>query len=177
MIGADRSEAVMEWLCGQAQVRPFDIKTTAAPQYRRIVMQHRRRARGAQGESGFLFTPDAHRSAKGINDGNGFVFISHTGEVYPSGFLPVSAGNVRAAPLAALYRDTPVFRALRDPSLLKGRCGACEFRGVCGGSRARAYAVTGDYLESDPSCPYVPESLRRERARDDGRAAASGERP
>ena len=74
----------------------------------------------------------------------------------PSGFLPLAAGNVREEDPVALYRDSPLFRELRDPEALKGKCGRCEFREVCGGSRARAFAVTGDYLASDPSCPYLP---------------------
>ncbi|WP_334073942.1 MULTISPECIES: TIGR04053 family radical SAM/SPASM domain-containing protein [Paenibacillus] len=98
------------------------------------------------------------RSPKGVNDGDGFVFISHVGEVYPSGFLPINCGSVREQSLADIYRNSPVFRQLRDKSLLKGKCGACEFKTVCGGSRARAYAVTGDYLESDPYCAYVPRN-------------------
>jgi radical SAM protein with 4Fe4S-binding SPASM domain len=75
----------------------------------------------------------------------------------PSGFLPLPAGNVRTEDPVTLYRRSPLFRSLRDSSVLKGRCGRCEFRDVCGGSRARAYAVTGDHLASDPSCPYVPQ--------------------
>lgn len=96
------------------------------------------------------------RAPQGVNDGDGFVFISHTGEVYPSGFLPLSCGNVREQHLSDIYRYAPVMQQLRDKSLLKGKCGVCEFRQLCGGSRARAYALTGDYLESDPYCNYQP---------------------
>jgi len=96
-----------------------------------------------------------------VNDGDGFVFISHTGEVYPSGFLPVSGGNVRRESLVEIYRSSPLFRALRDRDLLKGKCGMCEYKNVCGGSRARAYAVTGDYMESDPYCVYVPKGAEQ----------------
>jgi radical SAM protein with 4Fe4S-binding SPASM domain len=74
----------------------------------------------------------------------------------PSGFLPLVAGNVREHDPVALYRDSPLFRELRDPKALKGKCGRCEFREVCGGSRARAYGVTGDHLAADPSCSYQP---------------------
>ena len=76
----------------------------------------------------------------------------------PSGFLPLVAGNVRKRPLAEIYRKAPLFRSLRDAAKLKGRCGACEFREVCGGSRARAWAVNGDYLAEDPSCVYQPQA-------------------
>jgi len=93
----------------------------------------------------------------GIRDGNGIVFISHLGDVTPSGFLPIAVGNIRETSLVELYRDAPLMRALRDPSSFKGRCGVCEFGQWCGGSRARAYAWTGDPLESDPLCPYQPK--------------------
>ena len=92
----------------------------------------------------------------GIRDGNGIVFINHDGTVNPSGFLPIPLGNVRTSSIVDLYRDHEVMRGLRNPEGFKGRCGACEFSRVCGGSRARAYAWTGDPLESDPLCPYVP---------------------
>jgi radical SAM protein with 4Fe4S-binding SPASM domain len=89
--------------------------------------------------------------------GDGFAFVGHTGEVYPSGFLPESAGNVRESSVAEIYRESDLFTALRDRDELRGKCGACEFRAVCGGSRSRAYAATGDPLAADPLCPYEPE--------------------
>lgn len=98
------------------------------------------------------------RAPKGVNDGNGFVFISHTGDVYPSGLLPIPCGNIRETGLAEIYRHSPVFQALRNPDLYKGKCGVCEYRFVCGGSRARAYATTGDYMESEPYCVYEPKA-------------------
>jgi radical SAM protein with 4Fe4S-binding SPASM domain len=97
------------------------------------------------------------RARRGINDGKGLVFISHLGEVFPSGFLPVSAGNVRKQSLTELYRHSPLFVALRDSSNLKGKCGICEFREVCGGSRARAYALTGDPFAEEPCCIWQPK--------------------
>ncbi len=93
-----------------------------------------------------------------VNDGKGFVFISHVGNVYPSGFLPIHAGNVRQTPLAEIYRNAPIFKALRDTSRLEGKCGACEFKEICGGSRARAYALTGDPLAQEPCCIYQPKN-------------------
>jgi radical SAM protein with 4Fe4S-binding SPASM domain len=92
----------------------------------------------------------------GVRDGNGIVFVSHTGEVYPSGFLPLRAGNVRERSLVELYRHADLFVRIRDTGRLRGKCGRCPFREICGGSRARAYAHTGDPLESDPLCPYQP---------------------
>jgi AdoMet-dependent heme synthase len=94
-----------------------------------------------------------------INAGRGFVFISALGAVHPSGFLPVDAGNIRQRPLVSIYRDTELMRRLRDPDLLSGRCGRCEFRTVCGGSRSRAYALTGDPFAQDPWCGYQPGSF------------------
>ena len=93
-----------------------------------------------------------------VNDGKGFMFISHVGNVYPSGFLPIHAGNIRETPLADIYRNAPIFKALRDTGKLEGKCGACEFKEICGGSRARAYAVTGDPLAQEPCCIYQPKN-------------------
>ncbi|PHQ37457.1 radical SAM/SPASM domain-containing protein [Halorubrum persicum] len=143
-IPPERAEDVMEWLHGVAEAEPFGVKTTEAPFYRRVGLQ-------ADGDQ------SAIRRRGGITAGCGFAFVSHTGEAYPSGFLPESAGNVRDRSIVDLYRNTDLFESLRDPDRLKGKCGACEFRQVCGGSRSRAFAATGDPLESDPLCPYVPE--------------------
>ncbi len=133
---------------------PFDIKTTAGQPYRRVLLQ------GGVSRPGGVpidFDPGGgDRAPRGVNDGNGIVFISHTGEIYPSGFLPLSAGPVRRDSLVEVYRNSDLFRALRDSSRLKGKCGRCEFRAVCGGSRARAYALTKDPLASDPTCCYRP---------------------
>jgi radical SAM protein with 4Fe4S-binding SPASM domain len=91
-----------------------------------------------------------------VSDGRGFVFVSHTGEIYPSGFLPLSAGNVRTDRLTEVYRNSSLFRILRDPERREGKCGRCEYTKICGGSRARAYALTGNYLAEDPRCTYQP---------------------
>jgi AdoMet-dependent heme synthase len=153
-----------------SRTAPFDIKSTAAPQYRRVILQRQvaeRRAGDRQrppealtGGIGFSLADGVGR-AKGVNDGNGFLFVSHRGDLYPSGFLPLSAGNVRTDDLVQVYRESPLFRSLRDPDQLKGKCGVCEYREVCGGSRARAYALTGDPLESEPFCTHVPARYAR----------------
>lgn len=101
----------------------------------------------------------ARRTPMHINSGDGFVFVSHLGHVYPSGFLPISAGNVRERSLVEIYRESPLFCDLREPGMLSGRCGGCEFKKLCGGSRSRAYAVHGDPLAEDPSCAYQPGSF------------------
>ena len=98
---------------------------------------------------------------KGVNSGNGHLFISYRGDVCPSGFLPLVCGNVRQDTVAGVYRFHPVFQALRTPELLKGKCGICEFRSVCGGSRARAFAMTGDCLAEEPFCIYQPQRSRQ----------------
>jgi radical SAM protein with 4Fe4S-binding SPASM domain len=149
----------METLLGElaelAEHAPFDVKTTAAPHFRRIQLE--RRVHGTP--TGVLRDVDDEgqvRGPRGINDGAGFLFVSHRGDVFPSGFLPERAGNVREDRVADVYRHSPLFRSLRDGAL-GGKCGACPFRRVCGGSRARAYAMTGDPLASDPLCAYVPK--------------------
>jgi radical SAM protein with 4Fe4S-binding SPASM domain len=107
-------------------------------------------------EGGDEGSPGPKRRA-GIVAGDGFAFVSHTGDVYPSGFLPQSAGNVRESDVVDVYRDADLFEVLRDRDRLTGKCGVCEYRHVCGGSRSRAYATTGDPLASDPLCSYVPD--------------------
>ncbi|CAH1203881.1 Putative mycofactocin radical SAM maturase MftC [Paenibacillus plantiphilus] len=160
MITPQQHEDVMKWLCQVQQRMPYGVKATEAPHYRRVFVQEKLR-QGEQGtaEAGIKRADLLGRAHKGVNDGDGFVFISHTGDVYPSGFLPVRCGNVREQPLTDIYRHSPIMKELRDRSLLKGKCGVCEFKALCGGSRARAYAVTHDYLESDPYCSYVPKRL------------------
>ena len=150
-----RAESVMQWLLDVQAASSFGVKTTEAPHYRRVAAQRRRDA--GDGSARGPAPGDGVGRRTGITAGNGFAFVSHVGEVYPSGFLPESAGNVRHRGVVELYRESTLFRSLRDPDALRGKCGACPFRGVCGGSRSRAYATTGDPLESDPLCPYVPE--------------------
>jgi AdoMet-dependent heme synthase len=166
---ADQFEAVFDRLYELSKTAPFDIKATAAPQYSRVVLQKKvaERRNGDGGDNdvltdGVAFSlTDGIGRARGVNDGDGFLFVSHTGEIYPSGFLPVSAGNIRQDDLLETYREAPLFRQLRDRSNLKGKCNVCEYRPVCGGSRARAYAVTGDYLEAEPFCAHVPVRYQR----------------
>jgi AdoMet-dependent heme synthase len=159
MISAEQHEKVFNWLYELSQNSPFDIKGTAAPMYRRVAIE-RKRAESAgkpvtfQG-AGFQYADGLNRPMKGVNDGNGFLFISHIGEIQPSGFLPVTAGMVRENDIVDVYRNHPIFKDLRDYSKLKGVCGTCEYRDVCGGQRGRAYGVTGDYMESDPACVLV----------------------
>lgn len=163
---ADEFERVFERLYALSKTAPFDIKATAAPQYNRVVLQHKvsEKKNGTRSESTDVLTDGAHYSmkdgigrARAVNDGNGFMFISRTGDIFPSGFLPVMAGNVRKDDIVDIYRNHKVFKELRDQSLLKGKCGVCEYQRICGGSRARAFAVTSDYLESEPYCAHIPK--------------------
>lgn len=146
------AEDLMTWLYGLMQEAPFAIKTTEAPHFRRIALQRLREA----GLDGAQIRRSSLARGFGIRDGNGIMFISRTGDVMPSGFLPLAAGNVRQSRLADIYRSSALFASLRDVSQYKGRCGRCEYNAICGGSRARAFAHTGDPLQSDPLCPYEP---------------------
>ena len=145
-------EALFDALLDQGGTSGLVISTTEAPHWRRIVHERARRA----GECAIPPGPRASGHGAGIRDGNGILFVSHTGEVRPSGFFTLSAGNVRRADPVGLYRDSGLFRALRRPDLFGRRCGRCEWREACGGSRARALAATGDPLAEDPLCLHEP---------------------
>ncbi len=137
-----------------AQRQPYGIKTTEAPHYRRFVL----RARGNPQAAPAAVAPgQRQRAPLGINDGKGILFISHRGAIYPSGFLPVVCGRFPRDSVVETYQQSPFFRMLRDGNRLRGKCGRCEFRHVCGGSRARAYALTGDLLAAEPDCTYQPK--------------------
>jgi radical SAM protein with 4Fe4S-binding SPASM domain len=159
-LSADRVEEILQWAAGLIGKVPFGIKTTEAPHYHRVLAQ-----RGLDAAPVALppervgsASRPVGRAGRAVTDGNGFVFVDHVGEICPSGFLPLRAGNVRADDLVEVYRDHELFRALRDPERLGGRCGRCDFRDRCGGSRSRAYAATGDPLAEDPGCAYEPPS-------------------
>jgi radical SAM protein len=164
LLSGEEFEQVFEKLYRLSKTASFDLKTTEAQHYRRYVLQQRvleRKAGVAESTTQHPALDSIGRAPRGLNDGKGFAFISHTGEVFPSGFLPKSAGNIRQQTLATLYRDSQIFRNLRDTSMLEGKCGACEFKEICGGSRSRAYALTGDPLAEEPCCSYVPKGYIR----------------
>jgi radical SAM protein len=170
-LSAPEVEDVLHWLADVST--HIAVKTTEAPHYRRVVLQREAaRATGRTPAGGPLYqrlveatrfelagrevrTRPA-RPPIDVNAGRGFMFIDHQGFVYPSGFLPHRAGNVRDTPVAEIYRESPVMVALRSPDSFGGKCGRCEFRQVCGGSRSHAHAVTGDALAADPTCVYEP---------------------
>lgn len=143
------------------------VRTAEGPNFRRVRIQ---RQNGQISPSGRIYEELSAklRSLEGepngapllkstqTRDGKGIMFVAHDGEVYPSGFLPISSGKVPEDNLGRIYRSSTLFTALRDVSNLKGRCGICEYREICGGSRSRAFAELGDAFEEDPACPYVP---------------------
>jgi AdoMet-dependent heme synthase len=151
-LGAEECETTLRWVASQAAHWPFVTTTTEAPHFRRVLIQRMQK----EGKTGEEIRRSPVARGFGIRDGNGIMFISAAGDVTPSGFLPLTAGNVRAASPIALYRDTPLFRALRTPTTFDGRCGMCSFHNLCGGSRARAWAATGDVMAEDPLCAYQP---------------------
>lgn len=181
---AEETEDILHFLYDVSKV--VSLKTTEAPHFRRVAIQRRileeqgvapvpalglgetylplrRRLEEIVPDFNFDAPERMRRAPLDVNAGRGFVFVSHTGEVCPSGFLPQSAGNIRKRPLSELYRDSPLFRILRSPDCLQGRCGRCEFRKVCGGSRSRAFATTGNVLAEEPWCVYQPGSFAHQR--------------
>ena len=178
MIEPEEVEQLFEVLHTTSKNVKYNVRTTEAMHYRRYVLQKMMAARGKSptelidpktglidGSTVFMNNmplgvqaqPGAiTRAPRGVNEAKGFVFISHIGEVYPSGFLPLKAGNVKKESLIDIYRNSEVFVSLRDSSNLKGKCGRCEYRELCGGSRSRAWATTGDVFASDPVCTYEP---------------------
>jgi MoaA/NifB/PqqE/SkfB family radical SAM enzyme len=142
-------EAVFERLWQLSKRQPYAIKTTEAPHYRRFVLQ-----RGGDPLAGPGETAHQRRAPLGVGDGRGIMFVNHTGEIFPAGFLPACCGRFPQDSVVEAYQHHPVFLALRNPDGFRGRCGVCEYRHVCGGSRSRAFALTGDFLETDPDCEY-----------------------
>jgi radical SAM protein len=186
LVTPEAVEQLFGFLYDTSKRVPFAIRTTEAMHYRRYMLQRmaaernesienlldpatglidastlflqngpRKMPLGVQAQTGAI-----SRAPRGVNEGKGFVFISHLGDVFPSGFLPLKAGNVKHQSLADIYRSSDLFTGLRNSSNLKGKCGVCEFRDLCGGSRARAWAMTGDVYAADPLCTYMPVAAR-----------------
>ena len=186
LVTPEAVEQLFGFLYDTSKRVPFAIRTTEAMHYRRYMLQRMAAERhesidklldpatglidastlflqhgprtiplGVQAQSGAI-----SRAPRGVNEGKGFVFISHIGDVFPSGFLPLKAGNVKHESLGDIYRSSDLFTSLRNSSNLKGKCGLCEFRDLCGGSRARAWSMTGDVFASDPLCTYMPAGAR-----------------
>lgn len=164
LLNAEEFEQVFAKIYSLSKTASFDIKTTEAQHYRRFALQQKvaeRKTRAGANSIQEKVVDAIGRAPRGLNDGKGFVFVSHTGDVFPSGFLPLSAGNIRRQSLSAIYRESPLFRKLRDTSKLQGKCGACEFKEICGGSRSRAYALTGNPYGEEPCCAHIPKGCSR----------------
>jgi len=185
MPSSQEFEDILNWLYDVSKKTGLNVKSSAATHLRRIELQRDagmemkvselyyellHQIDGLEAEfksdsAGSIIAgghgkslADGIKRMMGITDGRGMFFISHVGEVYPSGFLPLVAGNVRKTGLKEIYNESQIFKDLKDPDKLKGKCGRCEYRRICGGSRARAYAVTSDYLAQEPRCIYTPKS-------------------
>ena len=152
MIGAEECERFLQWLHGEMETQPIAIKATCAPHFYRIAKLAERDG-AASGRAGGL-----DRTTRGCLAGVAFCFVSHVGDVYPCGYLELDCGNVRDGSIKDIWTNAAPFMTLRDFRNYRGKCGACEFVGVCGGCRARAYTVTGDYLQDEPLCLYCGAS-------------------
>ncbi len=153
MISPQEYEEVLNWLYDASKTAPINLKATCAPHYFRV-MRQRAKAEGIK------ITPETHgmeAMTKGCLAGSAVCFVSYKGDVYPCGYFPRERGQrARRRRLSTIWRESELFAELRDPSLLKGKCGRCEYARVCGGCRARAYAETGDFLDEEPYCVYQP---------------------
>lgn len=151
-LSAEQCEGAFAKLWAESLQQPYMIKTTEAPHYRRFAIQHQLEQR----QSGASTRPHAFIPA-GVNDGKGIMFVSHTGLIHPSGFLPIVCGMFPLQNVVDVYQQSPIFTGLRDSNRLEGKCRKCEFRNICGGSRARAYALTGNLFAQEPDCAYQPQ--------------------
>ncbi|MGQ9455305.1 MAG: radical SAM protein [Armatimonadota bacterium] len=151
MISPDEYEHLLGWLYDQSGRASIGLRATCAPHYVRIAHQ-RSWAKTATNPE----TNHPTKLIRGCLAGSAVCFVSHSGEVFPCGYLPVSAGNVRIKSMEYIWRDADVFRILRDSKNLQGKCGYCEYRQICMGCRARAFALTGNYLAEEPYCLYEP---------------------
>jgi len=156
MLSGAQCEDALEWLYERSRETSIEFKATCAPQYYRILRQRAKSERRT-----LSFESDGMAAVtRGCLAGTGVCFISHTGDVQPCGYLPVVAGNVRETPFHEIWENSPLFAELRDFSKLAGKCGVCEYRGVCGGCRARAFYETGSYLDEEPYCTYLPRKSK-----------------
>lgn len=154
-LSPDECEDAFQKLWDQSKRQPYMIKTTEAPHYRRFSMQQERLNGASANGVRSLFR------ASGLNDGNGVMFVGHTGEIYPSGFMPLECGRYPQQSVVQVYQDSPLFKDLRDANRLEGKCRECEYRTICGGSRARSFALTGNPFAAEPDCAYIPPPMRK----------------
>jgi heme b synthase len=160
-IKGEESERILNWFYDRSLDSNIELKATCAPHYYRIVRQRRAEARRAGEQLAELPSHGMNAMTRGCLAGSGVCFISHRGEVYPCGYLPVAAGDLRRQEFKSVWESSPVFASLRDTGNLEGKCGVCEFKQVCMGCRARSYGMTGNYLGEEPFCVYEPRQLAR----------------
>jgi heme b synthase len=151
-ISSEQYEETLNWFYDQRDKVSMQLKATCAPHYYRILRERTRE----EGKSVTFKTHGLDAVTRGCLGGTGFCFISHTGIVQPCGFLDLNCGDVKKKPFGVIWRESEIFKTLRDFNSLKGKCGKCEYRKVCGGCRARAHEATGDYLAEEPLCLYEP---------------------
>lgn len=162
VISAEEHEQLFKWIYDIQSEVPFQVKTTLGMHYRRVQVFKKISEMASEGEDVPALTRRNIRQLyRGVatNDGRGILFISHLGDIFPSGFLPISAGNVRRDSAVDVYRESLLFKFLRDPAALEGKCGRCPFNEICGGCRARSYAITGDFLAAEPYCAFQPDGF------------------
>jgi heme b synthase len=152
-ISSEQYEETLNWFYDQRDKVSMQLKATCAPHYYRILRERTRE----EGKSVTFKTHGLDAVTRGCLGGTGFCFISHTGIVQPCGFLDLNCGDVKEKPFGVIWRESEIFKTLRDFNSLKGKCGKCEYRKVCGGCRARAHEATGDYLAEEPLCLYQPK--------------------
>jgi heme b synthase len=171
-VSPEEYEATLHEIYTMTRHSPIPIRVTCGPHFMRIAAQNRRhdreqpnlvRPRGGGNSHGGGHPGGHHdsldRTTRGCLAGDGYCFISYRGDVTPCGYFPVVAGNIREQPFREIYLESELFCALRDLESYGGKCGRCEFLRVCGGCRARAYSLTGDYLAEEPYCIYQPRRL------------------
>lgn len=167
MISAQEYERILNWLYDVEQQEPeLQLKATCAPHYFRVMRTRRaeERRNGVEHELPASHDrqvhghPSMHAATKGCLAGTGVCFVSHRGEIFPCGYFPVAAGNIRNENFADIWQDSPLFQQLRDPDQLEGKCGICQFKNLCSGCRARAYGTTGNYMAEEPFCAYDPQT-------------------
>jgi AdoMet-dependent heme synthase len=151
---ADEYETILNWFYDKSREGRLQTKATCAPHYYRIMRQRAK----AEGIKLSMATHGMDAVTRGCLAGSAVCFVSHKGEVFPCGYLPVTVGNVLQQPFSEIWEKSAVFQELRDSGNLKGKCGICEYRNVCEGCRARAFGETGDYLAEEPYCTYRPKA-------------------
>ena len=178
MLSSEEYERVLNWMYDKSRAREIHLKATCAPHYFRVMRQRdaeERRGKSDEGQQQGASRESSHSSpftprssshpegmaamTKGCLAGSSICFVSHTGEVFPCGYLPVSAGNVRRQSMSDIWNDSEVFARLRDVDQLEGKCGLCEFKKICLGCRARAFYASGNYMAEEPYCVYEPKRM------------------